>query len=522
MAHGTRAARDAGQRRGGRDRDRGRHARARVKPDRLVVQGAPVPGDISYIAARGCRVCEFVVVEARRCSRKRSNARARSGDGRPRGAPRGGARGPEPARGRFGAPRAGGRALASGVCERARAGVLRSDVLGRMRVGRGGSVSRRAGRRRRGRGVDARVRGGHDARRRRADRDDAPVLRAARRHGTTPGRPPESRPGRVRASGHPRGAPARAAPDARVRRRAHRRRGRHPPRSSRCLRHPRNRPRGRHRRGRPRRPPHPDRRLQPRRQTTHRLRRRSRRVRKTPDARRHPGSNRRPWYRTSRARTRAVRRRRRRGNAARVRAREPRRRIRRGARADAPRRDIRRRRAREASRAKTRDTKTDKGTLRLDVPRRVRGGRARARRRIRARRGEPGGRAIGGRAIVARPDARRVGRRRGPESKPGRGLLFLGAGRGGIAREVRRARPRREFRRERYRYLGASRARRWRLFVSVRVAVPGGCSLGPARTPSRARPRASTRDDARRDARRSVANLPRARTRRCCRGDAPG
>ena len=130
--------------------------------------------------------------------------------------------------------------------------------------------------------------------------------------------------------------------------------------------------------------------------------------------------------------------------------------------------------------------------------------------------------AIGGRAIVARPDARRVGRRRGPESKPGRGLLFLGAGRGGIAREVRRARPRREFRRERYRYLGASRARRWRLFVSVRVAVPGGCSLGPARTPSRARPRASTRDDARRDARRSVANLPRARTRRCCRGDAPG
>ena len=45
--------------------------------------------------------------------------------------------------------------------------------------------------------------------------------------------------------------------------------------------------------------------------------------------------------------------------------------------------------AREASRAKTRDTKTDKGTLRLDVPRRVRGGRARARRRIRARRGEP-------------------------------------------------------------------------------------------------------------------------------------
>ena len=75
-------------------------------------------------------------------------------------------------------------------------------------------MSRRAGRRRRGRGVDARVRGGHDARRRRADRDDAPVLRAARRHGTPPGRPPESRPGRVRASGHPRGAPARAAPDA--------------------------------------------------------------------------------------------------------------------------------------------------------------------------------------------------------------------------------------------------------------------------------------------------------------------
>ena len=209
VAHGTRAARDAGQRRGGRDRDRGRHARARVKPDRLVVQGAPVPGDISCIAARGCRVCEFVVVEARRCSRKRSNARARSGDGRPRGAPRGGARGPEPARGRFGAPRAGGRALASGVCERARAGVLRSDVLGRMRVGRGGSVSRRAGRRRRGRGVDARVRGGHDARRRRADRDDAPVLRAARRHGTTPGRPPESRPGRVRASGRHLESPAR-------------------------------------------------------------------------------------------------------------------------------------------------------------------------------------------------------------------------------------------------------------------------------------------------------------------------
>ena len=83
-------------------------------------------------------------------------------------------------------------------------------------------------------------------------------------------------------------------------------------------------------------------------------------------------------------------------------------------------------------------------------------------------------------------DANRDANRRKPGRKPGRGLLFLGAGRGGIAREVRRARPRRDFRREHYQYLGASRARRWRLFVSVRVAVPGGCSLGPARTPSRA------------------------------------
>ena len=60
VAHGTRAARDAGQRRGGRDRDRGRHARARVKPDRLVVQGAPVPGDISYLRISRRAGAEFV------------------------------------------------------------------------------------------------------------------------------------------------------------------------------------------------------------------------------------------------------------------------------------------------------------------------------------------------------------------------------------------------------------------------------------------------------------------------------
>ena len=524
VAHGTRAARDAGQRRGGRDRDRGRHARARVKPDRLVVQGAPVPGDISCIAARGCRVCEFVVVEARRCSRKRSNARARSGDGRPRGAPRGGARGPEPARGRFGAPRAGG----------ARSRPVSASALALESCGRTFWVGCESGE-----VVRCRVAQGADAAGEvwtRVSVEDMTLVVDARTATTRPssappdatGQPPAARPNRDQDASARAGtlevrqlaplptlACAAALTDAAgVTLHAHRdvfaipgtaradaiaadALGAHPTQI----------------------------------------------VVSNRDVKRLTvfdvalaASEKRPTLVATPVRTVVL------GIAhpalelARfgddVVAGTPRGYARANlvdgfAEALAPMRrdatfvdDARARRVarrleirrptKEPYDSMFRDGFEADGHERDDEFERDEENREDARSED----------AID--AAMRVPEARRVGRRRGPESKPGRGLLFLGAGRGGIAREVRRARPRREFRRERYRYLGASRARRWRLFVSVRVAVPGGCSLGPARTPSRARPRASTRDDARRDARRSVANLPRARTRRCCRGDAPG
>ena len=101
--------------------------------------------------------------------------------------------------------------------------------------------------------------------------------------------------------------------------------------------------------------------------------------------------------------------------------------------------------------------------------------------------------------------------RRGPESKPGRGLLFLGAGRGGIAREVRRARPRREFRRERYLDAAASRARRAASQPRRRAEAGGGCSASPA-TPRRPTSRV---DPGRRPARRAAI-----RRKPCPRPDA--
>ena len=451
VAHGTRAARTPANDAESRDRDRGRHAQARVKPDRLVVQGAPVPGDISCIAARGCRVCEFVVVEL--------VVVLGSVPTRARG----------PAMGGREALRAVARAdlnqLVGGLAlleqEGARSRRVSASALALESCGRTfwvgcesgrwfGVASRRAPTPRE---VWTRVSVEDDARRRRADRDDA---RPPRRPTPRDNGRPRPRPGRVRASGHPQCASSRRSrrsrapprsPTPRASPSTHRdvfaipgtaradaiaadALGATPPRSSSPTATSNDSPSSTSLSPRPKNarrssPP----RFEPSSLVSH-----------------IPSSN-------SRGSATTSSRERREGTAAALELSDPP-----AFNADRARRDIRRRRARGESRRL--EIRRPKGTLRLDVPRRVRGGRARARRRIRADE-ENREDARSEDARSSRPDARRVGRRRGPES-PGRGLLFS-ARVAVVSRAVRRARPRREFRRERYRYLGASRARRWRL-----------------------------------------------------------